>query len=117
MADAGEVLMGPIGREIFGFGQILFLVFLMGSHVLTFTVAMNTVTGHATCSIVFGVVGMAVSCILSIPRTLSGMTWLALACKSNLPMPFVFQMYTNRTISFYKYFKFGSHNDDCTRCQ
>ena len=75
--------MGLIGREIFGFGQMLSLVFLIGSHVLTFTVAMNTITGYATCSIVFSVVGMAISCILSIPRTLSGMTWLALACKSN----------------------------------
>lgn len=39
MADAGEVMLGPIGREIFGLGQMLFLVFIMGSHILTFRYA------------------------------------------------------------------------------
>ncbi|OJJ46085.1 hypothetical protein ASPZODRAFT_117902 [Penicilliopsis zonata CBS 506.65] len=78
MADAGEVLMGRFGRELLGTGQILFLVFIMASHLLTFTVAMNTITGHATCSIVFGVVGLVLSCICSLPRTLSKMSWLSL---------------------------------------
>ena len=36
MADAGEVMLGPIGREVFGVAQMLFLVFVMGSHILTF---------------------------------------------------------------------------------
>jgi len=35
MADAGEVLFGPIGREVLGVGQILFFIFIMGSHILT----------------------------------------------------------------------------------
>lgn len=54
MADAGEVLLSPIGlgaagREIGGAAQTIFLVFVMGSHILTFTIAMNAITGHATC--------------------------------------------------------------------
>lgn len=82
MADAGEVLMGRFGYELFGTAQLLFLVFLMASHILTFTVALNSITKHATCSIVFGVVGMIVSCILSLPRTLEKMSWLSLVCTS-----------------------------------
>ncbi|KAF9894026.1 hypothetical protein FE257_008998 [Aspergillus nanangensis] len=78
MADAGEVLMGRFGRELLGFGQLLFLVFLMASHVLTFSVAMNTLTDHATCSILFGIVGMILSFLLSLPRTLEKMSWLSL---------------------------------------
>ncbi|KAJ5957812.1 Amino acid transporter transmembrane [Penicillium viridicatum] len=78
MADAGEVLMGPFGRELFGTGQLLFLIFLMASHILTFTVALNSITGHGTCSIVFGVVGLILSLILSLPRTLEKMSWLSL---------------------------------------
>lgn len=81
MADAGEVLMGRFGREILFGGQILYLVFLMASHLLTFTVAMNTLTTHGTCSIVFGIVGLIVSLVLSLPRTLKNMSWLSLACK------------------------------------
>lgn len=81
MADAGEVLMGRFGRELFGTGQLLFLIFLMASHILTFTVALNSITGHATCSIVFGIVGLILSLILSLPRTLEKMSWLSLVCK------------------------------------
>ncbi|BCR90719.1 neutral amino acid permease [Aspergillus chevalieri] len=78
MADAGEVLMGRFGRELLGIGQMLFLVFIMASHILTFTVAMNTITNNGTCSIVFGIVGTIISFICSLPRTLEKMSWLSL---------------------------------------
>ena len=81
MADAGEVLMGKFGREFLGTAQMLFLVFIMASHILTFTVAMNTITDHGTCSIVFGIVGMIVSFICSLPRTLEKMSWLSFVCE------------------------------------
>ena len=86
MADAGEVLMGRFGREVLFSGQMLFLIFLMASHILTFTVAMNTLTEHGTCSLVFGVVGLIVSLILSLPRTMKNMSWLSLACQFS-PIP------------------------------
>ncbi|KAJ5354373.1 uncharacterized protein N7496_012806 [Penicillium cataractarum] len=84
MADAGEVLFGPIGlarvgREFLGTAQLLFLVFIMGSHLLTFTVMMNTLTNHGTCSIVFGVVGLVVSFVFALPRTLRKVSWFSFA--------------------------------------
>ena len=79
LADAGEILLGPIGRELFGTGQFLFCIFVMGSHILTFRVMMNTITNHGTCSIVFALVGMLISLVLSIPRTMKGMTWISFA--------------------------------------
>lgn len=81
VADAGEVLLGPFGRELFFIGHMLYIVFIMASHILMFTVALNTITEHGTCSLVFGVVGFILSFVLSIPRTLQRMTWLSLACK------------------------------------
>ena len=78
MADAGEVMAGPIGREIFGAAQLLFLVFIMGSHVLTFSIMMNTVTNHGTCTIVFGVVGLVVCLICTMPRTLDRVSYMAI---------------------------------------
>lgn len=79
MADAGEVLMGPFGRELLGAGQLLFLVFIMASHILTFTVMMNHLTDHGTCSIVFGVVGLIISFISNLPRTMKNMSWFSYA--------------------------------------
>ena len=79
MADAGEVLAGRIGREIFGAAQILFLVFAMGSHILTFSIMMNTVTSHGTCTIVFGIVGMIVCLVFTLPRTLKKVSYMSIA--------------------------------------
>lgn len=79
-ADAGQLLMGRFGRELLFWSNMMYLVFIMASHLLTFTVAMNTITKHATCSIVFGIVGLVVSFLLAIPRTLERMSWLSFAC-------------------------------------
>lgn len=92
MADAGEVLFRPLGlarfgREFLGTAQLLFLVFIMGSHLLTFTVMMNTLTNHGTCSIVFGVVGLVVSFIFALPRTLRKVSWFSFACRISMDHP------------------------------
>ena len=86
MADAGEVLFAPlgmaaIGREFFGAAQIIFLIFIMGSHVLTFTIAFNTMTGHATCTIVWSIVGLIVLFIFTLPRTLKRVSYFSIGCK------------------------------------
>ena len=81
MGDAGEILLGPIGRELFGAGQILLLIFLMASHILTFTIVMNTLTNHGTCTIAFGVVGLVLCLILALPRTMANIYWMSVACK------------------------------------
>ncbi|KAF2734681.1 amino acid transporter [Polyplosphaeria fusca] len=78
MADAGEVLLGPVGREIGGAAQTIFLIFTMGSHILTFTIAMNAITGHATCTIVWGVIGFVVLWIFTLPRTLKKVSYLSI---------------------------------------
>jgi hypothetical protein len=85
MGDAGEVMFHPMGlarfgREFLGTAQLLFLIFVMGSHILTFSVMMDTVTDHGTCSIVFGIVGLIVSFICALPRTLRRVSWLSFAC-------------------------------------
>ncbi|KAK0650126.1 N amino acid transport system protein [Lasiodiplodia hormozganensis] len=86
MADVGEVLFsswGPtaaaIGRETLGACQTIFLIFTMGSHVLTFTIAMNAITSHATCTLVWGVIGLAVLWVLTLPRTLKNVSYLSIA--------------------------------------
>ncbi|KAK1138532.1 hypothetical protein N8T08_002418 [Aspergillus melleus] len=79
MADAGELLMGRIGRELLGTGQLLLLVFIMASHILTFSVLMNTLTNHGTCTIVFAVVGTLVSFFGALPRTMDRVYWISVA--------------------------------------
>lgn len=75
MADAGAVLFGRLGGEILGLGQLLFIVFIMGSHILTFSIMMNAITSHAACTIVFLITGTLLSFLLTIPRTLKNLSW------------------------------------------
>lgn len=79
MADAGEIILGRWGREIFGGGQLLFLVFIMASHILTFSIMFNTITNHGTCTLVFGVVGLLLSLICTLPRTMLNVSYMAIA--------------------------------------
>lgn len=88
MADAGEVLftpigMGAIGREVFGTAQVIFLIFIMASHILTWIIAFNAMTTHAACSIVWGVIGLIVLFIFTLPRTLKKVSYLSIFCTSN----------------------------------
>ncbi|KAF7926933.1 uncharacterized protein EAE98_006317 [Botrytis deweyae] len=82
-ADACSILLAPlgmpnVGREMAGAAQILFLLFLMASHILTWIICLDTLTGGKVCNIVWGVVGMGVFWILDLPRTCRGMSWLSI---------------------------------------
>ncbi|KAF1990955.1 amino acid transporter [Aulographum hederae CBS 113979] len=77
MADAGFILGGKIGRELLGAGQVIVLVFIMAAHITSFSIMMNVVAGHKTCSIVFGFVGFVVSLGLGLFRTLHKVSYLS----------------------------------------
>lgn len=76
--DLGEQLLGRFGKEFFGAAYVIYCIFCMASHLLTFTIAMNVLTKHVTCTIVWGVVGLFVFAALSVPRTLKGLSVLSL---------------------------------------
>lgn len=88
MGDVGEVMFGRFGREFFGAFYVIFCVFSAASHLLTFTIAMNVLTGHATCTIVWGVVGLVIFSILTIPRTLKNVSFLSIVCEFLLTLGF-----------------------------
>jgi amino acid permease len=79
MADAGEILFGGIGRELFGFGQLFFIVFIMAAHILSFSIMMNAITSHGTCTVVFMVVGTIISLIFTLPRTMGNLSYYCIA--------------------------------------
>ncbi|KAG9678998.1 amino acid transporter, partial [Aureobasidium melanogenum] len=83
-ADAGEILfkplkMGAIGREVFGAAQTIFLIFTMASHILTWTICLNTITNSATCTIVWAVIGLVLFFIFDLPRTLKKVSFMSIA--------------------------------------
>lgn len=84
MGDAGELLMGRVGREVLGIGQLLLLIFLMASNILTFNILMNVLTDHSTCTLVFGVVGLVICFLGALPRTMEKVYWMSCLCECSL---------------------------------
>ncbi|CAG8188520.1 unnamed protein product [Penicillium olsonii] len=70
MADAGDILMGRFGRATLDAAQIVFFMLVMGSHILTFSIMMNVLTEHSSCTILFSVLGLLASLVLTLPRRL-----------------------------------------------
>ncbi|KAJ5476605.1 Amino acid transportertransmembrane [Penicillium sp. IBT 31633x] len=78
MSDATEILFGPWGREIAQIAQVLCFIFLMGAHVLTFSIMMNTLTEHGACTIIFCLVGAVLCFILTLSRRLEEVSYLGI---------------------------------------
>ena len=78
-ACAGEVLFGKWGKRILGWAQFAFYVFIMGSHILTFSIMMNAITGHGACTIIWMVVGTLLSLLFTLPRTLRHLSYYSIA--------------------------------------
>lgn len=66
-ADAGKLMFGRFGYELFGAMFSLQLIFLVGSHCLTGTIAFETIVGNHVCAVAFGVVSAVILLLLAIP--------------------------------------------------
>lgn len=82
ISDAGRVLFGPIGEWVFGISSVVVLVFIVAAHIGSFSIAMNVLTHHGTCSIIFAVAATAVSIVCSLPRKLEDLAILSVICTS-----------------------------------
>lgn len=77
MADAGGLLMGRAGQLVLGIAQLVFYIFVMGSHVLTFSIMMNVLTDHGSCTLLYSALGLLVSFVLTLPRRLEKLSHLS----------------------------------------
>ena len=79
MGHAGRKLFGKIGGHLVGFATLGFIVFIMGAHILTFRLMMDVLTDNKHCGIIWTVVGLVVSFIACLPRTMKKMSYLSAA--------------------------------------
>lgn len=70
-ADAGRLLFGRVGYEIFGAALVLELVMVVGSHALTGSIALIDLNGGHVCSIAFSAISAVILLILAIPPSFS----------------------------------------------
>ncbi|WWC72427.1 uncharacterized protein I206_106389 [Kwoniella pini CBS 10737] len=76
VADAAHIMFGPWGREIIGFAFWLEVVAIAGASFLSISVAFNTITEHATCTVVWVVVGAIIVAVFASIQTLGKISWL-----------------------------------------
>ncbi|TQW00980.1 aromatic and neutral aliphatic amino acid permease [Cordyceps javanica] len=74
-----NITVARIFQEVFGWAQAIFQIFVMGAHLLTWTICLNALSDHAACTIVWAVVGLAVFWVLNLPRTLRHTSWMSMA--------------------------------------
>lgn len=87
MGGAFEILFTPlgcprIGREIGAIGALLFFVFCMASHILTWVICLQTLSDNRICKMIWGVIALILMWICTWPRTLQKMSYFSIACKS-----------------------------------
>ncbi|KAM3555913.1 hypothetical protein MY1884_005349 [Beauveria asiatica] len=66
-ADAGRLLLGRFGYELFGAAMVLELVMVVGSHALTGSIALGDLNNGRVCSVVFSAISAIILLILAIP--------------------------------------------------
>ncbi|KAJ5477038.1 N amino acid transport system protein [Penicillium diatomitis] len=74
--DAGGLLMGRFGYEFVSAVFVIQLVFVVGSHCLTGTIAFANITESTICSLIFGVASMIILFLFTIPSSFADITFL-----------------------------------------
>lgn len=84
IGDATEMMFGSIGRELMGGAFWLFYTLCYGASLLTFSISLNTLSHHSSCTLAWVGIGAAISLVLGLGiRTMKVMSWcgyLALGC-------------------------------------
>lgn len=78
MADAGQILFGPIGREILCAGTIIFAVFATGGQLLAGQIALASLSDHKLCLMLYTGIFTIPTLFFSFPRTFDRLSWLCI---------------------------------------
>ncbi|GHJ86239.1 hypothetical protein NliqN6_2641 [Naganishia liquefaciens] len=77
-ADAAFVIYGKWGYRICAFGMVAKSIGLAASHVLAGKIALNNMSENATCQLVFSIVTMVISVLLSLQRHFGKLTIISI---------------------------------------
>ncbi|EEU46185.1 uncharacterized protein NECHADRAFT_38659 [Fusarium vanettenii 77-13-4] len=75
--DAGFMMFGKIGREVFALIFMFYWIFVSGSAMLGISIGLNAVSTHAACTAVFVAVAAVATFGFASIRTLGKIGWLA----------------------------------------
>lgn len=76
LADVGQIIFGPIGREILFVAYWLYLIFIAAAGLLGASTALNALSDHATCTAVFVMVAAIIVGLVASIQTLDRISWI-----------------------------------------
>ncbi|TXT10864.1 hypothetical protein VHUM_02369 [Vanrija humicola] len=77
VADAGYIMFGTFGRELFSFAYWCFTVGVAGAAMVAISIAFNAITDHATCTVVWVVIAAVVAAAAGSIQTLNRISWIS----------------------------------------
>ena len=89
ICDFGYYAFGKsrIAYEFTGFMLLANNILLIGFHVLTGAKVINTLSDHSLCTVSFSVITMIIGIIMSLPRTLNHVSFMAMFSGTLLCLP------------------------------
>nr|OQO27655.1 hypothetical protein B0A51_04423 [Rachicladosporium sp. CCFEE 5018] len=84
MGDAGKILFGPIGREVLAFGTVVFAIFATGGQLLAGQIALSALSDGKLCLMLYTGIFAIPTLLLSLPRTLDGLSWLSVVSVASI---------------------------------
>lgn len=84
IVDYGRVLGGPWVEGIFAVGFLINMALISASAVVTLTIGLNTVSEHATCTVVFTFVAAIAMWAMCVPHSMRFVSWASWPCTASI---------------------------------
>lgn len=84
IVDYSRVLGGPWVEGIFAFGFLINMALISASALVTLTIGLNTVSDHATCTVVFTVVAALAMWAMCVPHSMRFVSWASWPCTASI---------------------------------
>jgi amino acid permease len=84
IVDYGRVLGGPWLEGIFAVGFLINMALISASALVTLTIGLNTVSEHATCTVVFTVIAALAMWAMCVPHSMRFVSWASWPCTASI---------------------------------
>ena len=84
IVDYGRVLGGPWVEGIFAVGFLINMALISASAVVTLTIGLNTVSEHATCTVVFTIIAALAMWAMCVPHSMRFVSWASWPCTASI---------------------------------
>jgi amino acid transporter len=84
IVDYGRVLGGPSVEAFFAVSFLINMALISASALVTLTIGLNTVSEHATCTVVFTVVAALAMWAMCVPHRMRFVSWASWPCTASI---------------------------------